>query len=185
MVPDQSRIRQVQRSCPKSRSTMLPPGHGKKRHTLAIENTNTLECRFLQNTTGDVPPQLTMFCSVVAAAADRSSFNIYIYGGYDGVSAESPPSDDVYILSIPSFTWIKAYSGKYAHGRSGHKCLQVYPDRMFVLGGVFKNDPTVCLDGGFVQVFNLNTLQFQETYSPQNWSNYSVPEAVTSRIGGT
>ncbi|CRG83183.1 putative ATP-dependent helicase YwqA [Talaromyces islandicus] len=140
---------------------------------------------FLQNTTGDIPPQLTMFCSVVAPAADRSSFNIYIYGGYDGVSAESPPSDDVYILSIPSFTWIKAYSGQYSHGRSGHKCLQVYPDQMFILGGIFKNDPTICLEGGFLQVFNLNTLQFQEIYSPQNWSNYSVPAAVTSRIGGT
>lgn len=164
---------------------MLRLRHGKNRHALAMKYTKALEYRFLQNTTGDVPPQLTMFCSVAAVAADRSSFNIYIYGGYDGISAESPPSDDVYILSIPSFTWIKAYSGTYAHGRSGHKCLQVYPDQMFVLGGIYKNDPTICLDGGFVQVFNLNTLQFQETYNPQNWSNYSVPAAVTSLIGGT
>ncbi|KAH8704211.1 hypothetical protein BGW36DRAFT_394341 [Talaromyces proteolyticus] len=140
---------------------------------------------YLQNATGNIPPQLTMFCSVVAPSADRSSFNIYIYGGYDGVDPDSPPSDDVYILSIPSFTWIKAYSGSYSHGRSGHKCLRVYPNQMFVLGGIYKNDPTICLDGGFIQVFNLNTLQFQDAYSPQNWSNYSVPLAVTSQIGGS
>lgn len=140
--------------------------------------------RYLQNTTGDIPPQLTLFCSVVASASDRSSFNIYIYGGYDGVNAGSTPSDDVYILSIPSFVWIKAYSGQPLHGRSGHKCLKVYPDQMFVLGGIFQNDPTICLDGGYVQVFNLNTLEFQDSYSPSNWSNYSVPSIVTEQIGG-
>lgn len=140
--------------------------------------------RYLQNTTGDIPPQLTLFCSVVAPASDSSSFNIYIYGGYDGVNAESTPSDDVYILSVPSFTWIKAYSGQAVHGRSGHKCLKVYPDKMFVLGGIFQNNPAVCLDGGFIQVFNLNTLEFQDTYSPTDWSNYSVPSIVTRQIGG-
>lgn len=141
--------------------------------------------RYSQNTTGDIPPQLTLFCSVVAAAADNSSFNIYIYGGYDGVNAAGTPSDDVYILSVPSFTWIKAYSGQSAHGRSGHKCVKVYPDQMFVIGGTFKNNPLICLDGGFVQVFNLNTLQFQGSYSPETWSNYHVPSVVTAQIGGS
>ncbi|KAL1967301.1 hypothetical protein VTN77DRAFT_3347 [Rasamsonia byssochlamydoides] len=139
---------------------------------------------YLQNTTGDIPPQLTLFCSVVAAASDGSSFNIYIYGGYDGIDAEMAPSDDVYILSVPSFTWVKAYSGKYSHGRSGHRCVKVYPDQMFVLGGIFKSDPTICLDGGIIQVFNLNTLQFQDSYSPDVWSEYQVPAVVTAKIGG-
>jgi Kelch motif protein len=74
--------------------------------------------RYMQKTSGDIPPQLTMFCSVVAAAADNSSYNIYIYGGYDGVNATYTTSDDVYVLSIPSFTWVKVYSGTSTHGRS-------------------------------------------------------------------
>jgi hypothetical protein len=124
-----------------------------------------------------------MFCSIMAPASD-GTFNIYIYGGYDGISAGTTPSDDVYILSVPSFTWVKAYSGQSSHGRSGHKCIKVYPDKMFVLGGIYKNDPSICLDGGFLQVFNLNTLEFQDSYDPNNWSNYTVPSIVTDQIGG-
>ncbi|GFF58203.1 kelch repeat-containing protein 2 [Aspergillus udagawae] len=138
---------------------------------------------YLQNTTGDIPPQLTQFCSVYASAQDGSSHNIYIYGGYDGLSTENTPSDDVYVLSLPSFSWIKLYSGNSPHGRSGHRCVKPYPDQMFVLGGVHL-DPTHCLDGGVVQVFNLNTGRFQNTYSPTVWSEYKVPDLVTAVIGG-
>lgn len=149
--------------------------------TLSIALTRT---RYQQNTTGDIPPQLTLFCSVVAEAEDRSSFNIYIYGGYDGINATEIPSDDVYVLSIPSFTWIKVYSGQPTHGRTGHKCVKVYPDQMFVLGGQFAGNPAICLDGGIIQVFNLNTLRFQDSYNPLNWSAYEVPSLITSQIGG-
>ncbi|KAL1968405.1 hypothetical protein VTN77DRAFT_1934 [Rasamsonia byssochlamydoides] len=138
---------------------------------------------YQQNTTGDIPPQLTLFCSVVAAAQDGSSFNIYIYGGYNGINATDIPSDDVYVLSVPSFTWIKVYDGQVGHGRTGHKCIKVYPDQMFVIGGVYI-DPSVCLDGGIIQVFNLNTVTFQDSYNPENWSDYEVPATITARIGG-
>ena len=140
--------------------------------------------RYLQNTTGDIPPQLTLFCAVVATAADSSSHNVYIYGGYGGVDSGSTPSDDVYILSIPSFTWVKAYSGNDSHGRTGHSCIKVFPDQMFVLGGVFKSDPSICLDEGIIQVFNLNTLQFQTSYNSSSWQDYQVPSLVTALIGG-
>ncbi|EAW25695.1 uncharacterized protein NFIA_045140 [Aspergillus fischeri NRRL 181] len=138
---------------------------------------------YLQDTTGDIPPQLTQFCSVYASAQDGSSHNIYIYGGYDGLSMENTPSDDVYVLSLPSFSWIKLYSGNNTHGRSGHHCVKPYPDQMLVLGGVHL-DPTHCLDGGVIQVFNLNTGRFQNTYSPNIWSEYRIPDLVTAVIGG-
>lgn len=139
--------------------------------------------RYLQNTTGDIPPQLTQFCSVYASAPDGFSHNIYIYGGYDGLSTQNTPSDDVYVLSLPSFSWIKLYSGNSIHGRSGHRCVKPYPDQMLVLGGVHL-DPTHCLDGGVIQVFNLNTGRFQNSYSPKVWSEYKVPDLVTAVIGG-
>jgi Kelch motif protein len=140
--------------------------------------------RYMQQTSGDIPPQLTLFCSVVAAAADNSSYNIYIYGGYDGIDSSHPTSDDVYVLSIPSFTWVKVYSGTSTHSRSGHKCVKVYPDQMFVLGGIHRGNPSSCLEGGIIQVFNLNTLKFQDSYSPTTWSEYNVPSLVTAQIGG-
>lgn len=138
---------------------------------------------YLQNTTGDTPPQLTQFCSVIASANDSSSHNIYIYGGYNGLDYDATPSDDVYILSLPSFKWVKAYSGTTAHGRSGHRCIKVYPDQMLAVGGL-NVDPTVCVDGGIIANFNLNTLAFQSTYDPSEWSEYSVPDILTAEIGG-
>lgn len=138
---------------------------------------------YLQNTTGEAPGQLTEFCSVVAPAKDSSSFNVYIYGGYDGLNAGDVPSDDVWILSIPSFNWIKAYNGTQTHGRSGHYCVSPYPDQMLVIGGVYQNQAN-CVEGGIIQVFNLNTLQFQNTYDPETWSDYEVPSVVSRVIGG-
>ncbi|KAN0087217.1 hypothetical protein V8E54_000905 [Elaphomyces granulatus] len=121
---------------------------------------------YMQQTSGDIPPQLTLFCSVVAAAADNSSYNIYLYGGYDGRRSSKYASDDVYVLSIPSFTWVKVYSGTSTHGRTGHKCVKVHPDQM------------ECYD-----VFG-NILKFQDSYSPTTWSEYNVPSLVTAQIGG-
>lgn len=138
---------------------------------------------YLQNTTGDTPPQLTQFCSVLASASDGSSHNIYIYGGYNGIELDNNPSDDVYILSLPSFTWIKAHTGTTTHGRSGHRCIKVYPDQMLSLGGV-RVGSTDCVEGGIIVNFNLNNLTFVDNYDPKSWSEYKVPDIVTAKIGG-
>lgn len=142
---------------------------------------------YTQPTTGDIPPQLTRSCSVVAVAKDRSSFNIYLYGGYSALSRTDAPTDDVYILSIPSFVWIKASSGQSGHGRRSHKCAKVYPDLMFVVGGQPQLRPNdmACLEGGIIQIFNLSTLAWQESYDPNVWADYQVPKIVTDVIGGT
>jgi hypothetical protein len=138
---------------------------------------------YQQNTTGTPPPQLTLFCSVLAIAEDRSSFNIHIYGGYDGLQSNSTPSDDVYILSVPQFVWTHAYTGNSSIGRTGHKCLSIYPDQMMVIGGIYQDQQGSCLDK-IIKIFNLNTLSFQDTYDPRIWDDYRVPDAVTANIGG-
>ncbi|KAJ5110263.1 hypothetical protein N7532_002908 [Penicillium argentinense] len=138
---------------------------------------------YLQNTTGDIPPQLTQFCSVLASASDGSSHNIYIYGGYDGLDYNGNPSDDVYILSLPSFKWVKAYKGTSTHSRSGHRCIKIYPDQMLVFGGQHV-DTSHCLEDGVIVNFNLNSLKFQEQYDPSQWAEYQVPKILTDQIGG-
>ncbi|OJJ45849.1 hypothetical protein ASPZODRAFT_133721 [Penicilliopsis zonata CBS 506.65] len=150
--------------------------------TVSVYDVNT-KTWYLQNTTGDTPPQLTQFCVVLASAPDGSSHNIYLYGGYNGIDYEADPSDDVYILSLPSFQWIKAYNGTSTHGRSGHQCIKVYPDQMLAVGGVHVG-PTNCLEGGIIVNFNLNTLLFQDDYNPTQWSDYQVPDLVIAQIGG-
>jgi hypothetical protein len=118
---------------------------------------------------------------VYASAPDGSSQNIYIYGGYDGLSPQNDSSDDVYVLSLPSFEWIKLYDGDSSSGRRHHKCVKPYPDKMLVLGGR-QASPTDCVET--VSVFNLNTGRFQDTYDPEDWEEYKVPDLVSGRIGG-
>lgn len=140
---------------------------------------------YRQPTTGG-PGQLTRGCAVVAPAQDYSSFNIYYYGGYSGLSATEAFSDDVWVLSIPSFTWTKVASGTPVTARAGHKCFMPYPDQMFVIGGYTSsvgNAPT-CLRET-VRVFNLSSAMWLPRYDPAKWAEYTIPEAVVAKIGGS
>jgi Kelch motif len=143
---------------------------------------------FLQATTGTPPPNgLAQGCTVVASAQDYSSHNIYWYGGFNGIDLTSTFSDDVYVLSVPSFTWTQVYSGTSTHGRAGHRCVKPYPDQMFVIGGypAYTSATPTCVEGSIVQVFNLSSATWMTSYNPTIWSNYSVPAAVVRTIGGT
>ncbi|KAL5348312.1 hypothetical protein ACLOAV_006794 [Pseudogymnoascus australis] len=143
------------------------------------------EAWYLQPTTN--PPASTAWtqgCAVVASAPDGSSHNIYYYGGFDGISLQAPFNDEVWILSLPSFTWVKAAPGRTAHGRAGHRCVKPYPDQMVVVGGYPANGGTAlgCLAGGIVQLFNLSSLAWVDAYDPRVWSNYSVPPIVSDAV---
>jgi len=136
--------------------------------------------------TKDGPGQLTRGCAVVAPAQDRSSFNIYYYGGYDGLNQLRSFNDDVWVLSLPSFTWTKVASGS-GSGRAGHKCFTPYPDQMLVIGGYTTRPKTVyptCLQET-IRVFNLTTGTWVNEYDPAKWTNYSVPATVHQKIGGS
>lgn len=138
---------------------------------------------FQQPTTGaPAKTAWTQGCTVVASAPDGSSHNIYYYGGFDGISLQAPFNDEVWILSLPAFTWVKAAEGRTGHGRAGHRCVKPYPDQMIVLGGYPSNGGTVvsCVAGSIVQLFNLTSLQWFDSYDPRIWSNYTVPSIVTA-----
>ncbi|KAI1265771.1 hypothetical protein F5Y18DRAFT_46594 [Xylariaceae sp. FL1019] len=128
------------------------------------------------------PSQMAMGCAVVAPAQDLSSYNIYYYGGFDGIHGSEPYNDDVWILSLPSFMWMKVSSGTAEHARAFHQCVMPYPDQMVTIGG-FRNGPQ-CLDGGILEVFNLTEGKWLDSYDPENWNNYGVPEMIHLMIGG-
>ncbi|OLN97566.1 Kelch repeat-containing protein-like protein 3 [Colletotrichum chlorophyti] len=142
---------------------------------------------YQQKVDGVTPPALTRGCAVLAPAQDYSSFNIYYYGGYDGINPKEDFSDDVWVLSIPSFQWTKVYEGRPLHARAGHKCVMPYPDQMMVIGGYTPmpgNGFPPCLEGGIVQMFNLSSAEWLDGYSPSKWSNYTVPSVIRSKVGG-
>ncbi|KAK8118505.1 uncharacterized protein PG998_003131 [Apiospora kogelbergensis] len=134
------------------------------------------------------PGQLTRGCAVVAVASDYSSYNIYYYGGFDGLREDSDFNDDVWILSLPSFMWMKIASGKTEHARAAHKCVTPYPDQMMVIGGYpsLKGGNTLpCLkDNQIIQLFNLTEGKWMNSYDPASFHDYGVPEMIHLMIGG-
>ena len=133
------------------------------------------------------PAQLTQGCAVVAVAQDYSSYNIYYYGGYNGIDTSGDYNDDVWILSLPSFMWMKVASGNGPHARAGHKCIKPYPDQMVVIGGMKplrgRGGPD-CVKDSIMLNFNLTDGQWLDEYNPDNWSPYGVPQMIHLMIGG-
>ncbi|KAL5318176.1 hypothetical protein ACEPPN_013235 [Leptodophora sp. 'Broadleaf-Isolate-01'] len=136
--------------------------------------------------TTNAPGQLAQGCTVVASAQDGSSHNIYWYGGFDGLHPAAPFSDAVYVLSIPSFKWTTLNTGTPSHARAGHRCSKPYPDQMLVVGGYSSLSGTdlTCVEGGIVQIYNLSSNEWIQSYDPKKWSNYTVPSGLVSAIGG-
>ncbi|KAJ8112971.1 hypothetical protein OPT61_g4795 [Boeremia exigua] len=144
---------------------------------------------YTQTSTGDVPGARRQFCAGVTWADDQSSYNIYLYGGYG--FGDTLAYDDAYILSLPSFTWIKAFptdnsTGKFPHG--GCSANVVTRDQMIVLGGWFPtsnlcDSPEVqgqhCMNLGY----NGERKVLWDKYDP-SLSAYSVPTPIISAIGG-
>lgn len=142
--------------------------------------------KWYKQPTEDGPGQRTRGCAVVASASDYSSFNIFYYGGFDGISPTQAFSDEVWVLSLPSFTWTKINEGTSLHGRSGHKCFTPYPDQMMALGGYtpLAGSTISCLDKGPVVIFNLTSGEWMDKYDPAEFAAYGVHEKIHSKIGG-
>ncbi|KAL8951968.1 MAG: hypothetical protein Q9222_002091 [Ikaeria aurantiellina] len=134
-----------------------------------------------QPVTGDIPERRVDFCLVLARAADFSTANVYMYGGR---GANNSFFDDIYILAIPSFTWTKVYQGN--SGRYGHSCHRAGTRTMLSVGGA----PTTNLSTGpcdwqtkGINVLDISNLTWSSQYT-MTTEDYTVPTAVTARIGG-
>ncbi|KAI2469114.1 hypothetical protein F4781DRAFT_395283 [Annulohypoxylon bovei var. microspora] len=150
---------------------------------------------YLQKATGDIPSLRTEFCAGVSAAPDDSSFQITIHGGWDQLGGRA--FNDVYVLSIPSFRWIKVNDthnpdllGSDSPGRNRLKCDVWNETQLIVSGGL------VTLGDGTPQTLNE---ECNTTYPPfkvldtskYTWRTdfdpsleYAVPDLVTGIIGG-
>ncbi|KAI9706253.1 MAG: hypothetical protein M1820_004828 [Bogoriella megaspora] len=145
---------------------------------------------YTQNATGDVPDMRGKFCAGATWPEDRSSYNIYLYGG-QGHEKGDVAFDDVYILTLPSFQWIKWYPTTPGPGRPHYDltCNVVDGSQMLIIGGTFPLDDD-CDSPNVYGTHNLNMGQ----NGPQNstWdlfypniTKYSVPPAIVSAVGGS
>ncbi|KAI8684036.1 hypothetical protein NCS57_00069000 [Fusarium keratoplasticum] len=150
---------------------------------------------FHQETSGDTPSVRVNPCAVIASAPDASSFQIYMFGGQNLPFGSQTQYDDMYILTIPSFTWIKVdQKGKNVPAaRAGHSCA-MYDGQMVVVGGVGKD---IECDPG-MYVFDASSLEWKDRFQaadhggdhhPENLVlagsfGYQVPDAVHQVVGG-
>lgn len=142
---------------------------------------------YKQSTSGGPGRALAQGCAVMQPAQDFSSFNIYWYGGYDGIHSANDTywSDAVWVLSLPSFTWKQVAPGRDGMARAGHKCVMPYPDQMMVIGGVppGQSKGYACVTD-FIQIFNVSSAEWLESYDPTVHDEYLVPSVVREAIGG-
>ena len=161
---------------------------------------------YKQSTTGKYPILRVNPCAVAASAADGSSTNIYMFGGQNLIpTGNQTQYDDMWILTIPSFTWISVDMSDQSvpAGRTGHTC-NIWDGQMIVVGG-YTGPPQNGLgcDSGFY-IFNLSNNTWQNNFNsltgadtqnqqsaqskdPSGLSGsygYEVPAAVQSVIGG-
>ena len=113
-----------------------------------------------------------------------------MYGGRDGAS---PPNyfDEVWVLSIPSFTWTQIYTG--SSPRFAHTCHLVGNRTMLTVGGVGGASqmqglyssilPTCDWEIKGVGVYDMSDLMWGSVFNPETPA-YEVPDDVVSTIGG-
>ncbi|KAI5781517.1 hypothetical protein EDC01DRAFT_666049 [Geopyxis carbonaria] len=133
-----------------------------------------------QSTSGRTPPPRIFSCAGVASAPDGSSHQVHIYGGVRPVLTPKQPdikADTHWILSIPSFTWYKAPSGRT---RQSHNCPKLDERKMLIVGGYEDVETSTCTKT--IEILDLSTLEMVDSYGRDE--DYSVPELVYSVIGG-
>ncbi|PVH94020.1 hypothetical protein DM02DRAFT_694321 [Periconia macrospinosa] len=155
-----------------------------------------------QKATGQIPQNRRQFCIDVAWAPDKSSFNIYLWGG---LSMPPPVVNttsfaDVYILTLPSFTWVKVYPDHHGnatlppeYGHYSSSCNMIKSmSQFYVIGGTY-SDTDAC-DLAYIPwaqhnlwTGTLNNAGDNDTYwalyNPNVTSNV-VPIDVYSVVGG-
>ncbi|EPE04906.1 cell wall anchored protein [Ophiostoma piceae UAMH 11346] len=148
---------------------------------------------YTQTASGTIPGDRRRFCAGATWAPDYSSYNIYIYGG-----ASMPPNtsgyDDLYVLSLPSFEWIKLYptdgnyTGQYPH--HSLTCNVVSGAQMLIIGGSFP----LTEDCDVPQQWGTHNADLTAAFddSPALWklfatneTTYQVPDAIVSVVGGS
>ncbi|EXJ57685.1 uncharacterized protein A1O5_12475 [Cladophialophora psammophila CBS 110553] len=135
---------------------------------------------YQQKATGNAPAARVDFCLVAAPAQDNSSSSIYLYGG----TSNGTIFDDIYVLSLPSFTWVQVFTGQDA--RWSVTCHFIPPRQMITVGGGGKSS-NISSDCDWEQkslaVLDLSTIGWGSVFDAAA-PRYDVPDDVVAAIGG-
>ncbi|KAF1844777.1 uncharacterized protein K460DRAFT_310690, partial [Cucurbitaria berberidis CBS 394.84] len=139
---------------------------------------------YQQATSGEVPPPRIDSCTAMASAPDNSTHNIYMYGGWDPTGDQTKWYDDVYVLSLPSFTWVKMFQADSP--RYGHTCHLV-GRQLLTIGGhnVRRNITNMCdWEQQSIGVLDLPTMTWGSIFDASH-QQYEMSKGLVDKIGGT
>ncbi|KAJ8118816.1 hypothetical protein OPT61_g287 [Boeremia exigua] len=148
-------------------------------------STNSNGTWYTQHTSGDIPPARIDSCTILASAPDNSSHNIFIYGGWDPTGDSTKYYDDMYVLSLPSFTWIKMFEGESP--RYGHTCHLAAGRQLITLGGSTQHGnitDTCDWEAESIGVMDLPTMTWGSVFSA-GYSPYELSNGLVDKLGGT
>ncbi|EPS43622.1 hypothetical protein H072_2455 [Dactylellina haptotyla CBS 200.50] len=135
------------------------------------------------------PATRTDHCIVVKSSPDNTTQAIYMYGGVTWDSnRKAKYIDDVWILTLPSFRWIKIYEGEGP--RYGHTCHVAPKGRQMITVGGLGQAYTADVNGSCdwetrsVGIYDLTTLQWGSAYLAHT-DEYLLPVEVAQKINGT
>ncbi|RVD85065.1 uncharacterized protein DFL_003396 [Arthrobotrys flagrans] len=153
---------------------------------------------------GGLPEMRAEFCVVVNSAPDGSYHNIVLYGGWSQLRGKAYA--DVWVLSLPSFRWIKVEDENNPDtrpfrnnldnlrvgdiGRTRHRCNLFKNTQMIVTGGIVSQyyDKKLNIDACNsshppFMVMDTSTFVWKASITPEE-QDYSVPGVITSAVRG-
>ncbi|KAG0137004.1 hypothetical protein HOY82DRAFT_651114 [Tuber indicum] len=118
-------------------------------------------------------------CAGAVAAPDKTSFTIYIYGGFD----HNTSIQKTWALTMPYFQWLPVGStGEPEHGRIDSRCHVFGGQLAMVRGFGGQGDQFVRGDtNGGTYFYDMTNLAWSLKYRP---SEYRVPKIIYDVIGG-
>ncbi|KAK6077003.1 kelch repeat protein [Seiridium cupressi] len=104
-----------------------------------------------------------------------------MYGGWD--PTQNQASDEVWVLSVPSFIWIKVYEGSLP--RFGHTCHRVGGRQMITIGGTnLTNYPANCdWEWMSVAILDLTEMAWGSIYDSDKLP-YQANHKISTLVGG-
>ena len=137
---------------------------------------------YTQTTTTDYPTfpaDRIQGCAVAATAPDKSSYNIYVHGGYRGPPSNRTLSGGVWVLTLPTFHWIYAPLG---NAKAEHTCAKIHEKFMVVHRGARE---TNCDENAGLMILDMVSLAWVTKIDVDGGDVvYRVPDLVSKVIGG-
>lgn len=149
-----------------------------------------------QTATGDIPPPRAEFCAVGNAPNDNATFEIFIFGGstngtFDFANSADTGYTDVYVLSLPAFTWFKTNVNIASNPRrANHYCQIIANSQMLVVGGRNPSDDSLGGFGGVtdpwsrgMNIFDMSNWAWTSAYN--HTAVYTRPQVVHQHYENT